>query len=105
MFCRGHGTSTGRRNQTTMKVLNLQCSHHHAFEGWFGSEEEFQEQLSRGLVECPLGGDVAAAKMPSAPRLNFGASEPKAKRDVMTTPDTTMQAEWLKLVRHVMTHT
>ena len=24
-----------------MKVLNLQCAHAHAFEGWFGSEEEF----------------------------------------------------------------
>jgi len=90
-----------------MKVLNLQCSHRHAFEGWFGSEDEFQEQLSRGLVECPVCGDVSVAKMPSAPRLNLGALEPppQPKREVMATQDADLQAEWLKLVRHVMANT
>jgi hypothetical protein len=56
-----------------MKVLNLQCSHQHSFEGWFGSEDDFQSQLSRGLIECPLCADSSIQKMPSAPRLNFGA--------------------------------
>lgn len=55
-----------------MKVLNLQCGHLHGFEGWFGSEEDFQSQLARGLVECPLCADKTIVKMPSAPRLNFG---------------------------------
>jgi hypothetical protein len=57
-----------------MKVLNLQCSQQHAFEGWFGSEDDFQSQLTRGLVSCPLCADPAIQKMPSAPRLNFGAA-------------------------------
>jgi hypothetical protein len=56
-----------------MKVLNLQCAHQHSFEGWFASEDDFQSQLSRGLVECPLCADKAVQKMPSAPRLNLGA--------------------------------
>ena len=55
-----------------MKVLNLQCSHQHSFEGWFGSEADFQSQLSRGLIECPLCADSRIQKLPSAPRLNFG---------------------------------
>ena len=55
-----------------MKVLNLQCAHQHSFEGWFGSEDDFQSQLARGLVECPMCADIAIVKMPSAPRLNFG---------------------------------
>jgi hypothetical protein len=88
-----------------MKVLNLQCAHAHGFEGWFGSEDEFQEQLARGLVECPLCGETAVTKMPSAPRLNLGAGEPAPKRDVVTTNDASMQAEWLKMVRHVMANT
>jgi hypothetical protein len=90
-----------------MKVLNLQCSHKHGFEGWFGSEDDFQEQLERGLVECPICGDTAVAKMPSAPRLNLGAAQPPqpAKQDVMTAPDAAMQAKWLQLVRHVMANT
>ncbi|OGA96390.1 MAG: hypothetical protein A3E79_04860 [Burkholderiales bacterium RIFCSPHIGHO2_12_FULL_61_11] len=62
-----------------MKVLNLQCSQQHSFEGWFASENDFQEQLLRGLIECPLCCDKGIHKLPSAPRLNFGvyqAGEP-----------------------------
>ena len=59
-----------------MKVLNLLCSQHHSFEGWFGSEDDFQSQLGRGLVECPMCSDKAVVKMPSAPRLNFGGHTP-----------------------------
>ncbi|MEZ0308423.1 MAG: DUF1178 family protein [Ramlibacter sp.] len=87
-----------------MKVLNLQCSHRHDFEGWFASEDEFQSQLGRGLVECPMCGDTVISKMLSAPRLNLGATEP-AQQQVMTTPDAEMQAAWLKMVRHVMSNT
>ena len=55
-----------------MKVLNLKCSHQHPFEGWFASEDDFQSQLSRGLIECPLCADSGIKKLPSAPRLNLG---------------------------------
>ena len=55
-----------------MKVLSLQCDHQHSFEGWFGSEDDFQSQLARGLVECPMCASKSIVKMPSAPRLNFG---------------------------------
>lgn len=89
-----------------MKVLNLQCSHGHAFEGWFASEDDFQDQLGRGLVECPLCADVQVAKMPSAPRLNLGAApEPQKKQEVMSAPDARLQAAWVQLVRHVMANT
>ena len=56
-----------------MKVLDLQCTQRHFFEGWFASENDFQTQLLRGLVECPLCADKGIQKMPSAPRLNLGA--------------------------------
>ena len=90
-----------------MKVLNLQCTHGHGFEGWFASEDDFQGQLARGLVECPLCGDQAVQKMPSAPRLNLSGAKPaeQPKQEVMATPDRAMQAAWLKMVRHVMANT
>ena len=93
-----------------MKVLNLQCGHGHGFEGWFGSEEDFQDQLGRGMVECPLCGDSAVAKLPSAPRLNLGATAPSApaaapRQDVMNTPDAKLAAAWMQMVRHVMANT
>lgn len=92
-----------------MKVLNLQCSAGHGFEGWFGSEHDFQDQLQRGLVECPLCGDVQVAKLPSAPRLNLGATEPKPaqapRQEVATAPAANLQAAYLKMVRHVLATT
>ena len=87
-----------------MKVLDLQCSHSHTFEGWFASEDDFQGQLGRGLVECPMCGDTAVSKLLSAPRLNLGASEPQA-RDVAAVPDASLQAAWMKMARLVMANT
>jgi hypothetical protein len=89
-----------------MKVLNLQCRQGHAFEGWFASEEAFQDQLGRSLVECPYCDDVQVTKMPSAPRLNLGAAGPVApKQEVMATKDASMQAAWMQMVRQVMANT
>lgn len=67
-----------------MKVLDLQCEHNHLFEGWFGSEADFQDQQARGLVQCPLCGNATVTKLLSAPRLNFG----KARQPVSDAPST-----------------
>ena len=55
-----------------MKVLDLQCEHGQVFEGWFGSENDYQDQLNRSLVQCPLCASDKITKRLSAPRLNFG---------------------------------
>lgn len=114
-----------------MKVLNLQCSRQHSFEGWFGSEDDFQHQLKRGLLECPLCADKGIRKMPSAPRLNFGGHQvrdtdspaqgqhtianvsstiaaPASDQIMAGQPDsvsTTAQAEFLNALRRVMANT
>ena len=66
-----------------MKVLTLQCAHQHSFEGWFASEDDFASQIERGLLECPLCGGREIQKLPSAPRLNLGASR---EREDTTAP-------------------
>jgi len=113
-----------------MKVLNLQCSHQHSFEGWFASEDDFQSQLVRGLVECPMCADKGIQKMPSAPRLNFGAQQAvstaasnapvasaasapdasAASTELVasasgTGPSNEQQAAFLKALRHVLANT
>lgn len=102
-----------------MKVLDLQCPASHVFEGWFASEDDFQAQLQRGLVECPVCGDTHVTKKLSAPRLNLGAAAPVAsapgaddgKHDVTNAPHmdqashAALQAAWMKAVRHVMANT
>jgi hypothetical protein len=65
-----------------MKVLDLQCPHGHRFEGWFASTDDFESQLSRKLVECPVCGATEVNRMPSAPRLNLsGAGDTSAAAD------------------------
>lgn len=101
-----------------MKVLDLQCPASHVFEGWFASEDDFQGQLQRGLVECPVCGDTHITKKLSAPRLNLGAAQPAVatpvpaanagKRDVTNmpgSPEAALQAAWMQAVRHVMANT
>ncbi|AVS61362.1 DUF1178 domain-containing protein [Paracidovorax avenae] len=107
-----------------MKVLDLHCALDHAFEGWFASEADFQDQLARGLVECPLCGSREIRKVLSAPRLNLKSSAgaavavpgaagkadqampsgPSAPGGAGPTPQP-LQAAWLRLARHVMAHT
>lgn len=95
-----------------MKVLDLQCSGQHAFEGWFGSEEDFQQQLERGLIECPYCGQREIQKKLSAPRLNLGATEPKASQTqpVVSPPidddaREAVQVAWFNMVREVLAKT
>lgn len=90
-----------------MKVFNLQCSAAHHFEGWFASEEDYASQLERGLLECPLCGDKALQKLPSAPRLNLGASAPaEAKQAVTTGPELqALQAAYLQFACRVVEQT
>jgi hypothetical protein len=106
-----------------MKVLDLQCAHQHVFEGWFGSEGDFQDQLSRGLVQCPLCGDAEVTKRLSAPRLNFGKSSESNSRDVvdvsakgeappvhtdvatMPSAEQAMAAAWMTMTRKILANT
>jgi hypothetical protein len=55
-----------------MKVLDLQCALGHSFEGWFGSQADYDAQRDRGLVTCPVCNDSDITKKLSAPRLNLG---------------------------------
>ena len=92
-----------------MKVLNLGCAHDHRFEGWFASDGDFQSQFERGLVECPLCSSKDIVRLPTAPHLNVSkAREPQAPAaaEAGTTAPVamTMQAAWLRAVRHVIEH-
>jgi len=105
-----------------MKVLNLQCQHQHQFEGWFASEDDYQSQRERLLVECPVCADCTIHKRLSAPRLNLLTSrlesqpsiaEPAAASQALvpvdeSSPDSVSQEAhlaWLKMVQHVVANT
>ncbi|MNV66598.1 hypothetical protein D3C71_1593560 [compost metagenome] len=98
-----------------MKVLDLNCQHGHVFEGWFASEDDFQSQKARALVQCPMCGDAHIDKRLSAPRLNLGAQAPAAgpapsasspaSSPAPTPPRQALQAAWLRASREVLART
>ena len=105
-----------------MKVLDLQCSHGHVFEGWFASHEDYESQRERGLLTCPVCEDAQVSKMLCAPRLNLGHASAAEPAGPATDPSTQpapeavaqtlaqmspqqMQATMLKMVRHVLANT
>ena len=86
-----------------MKVLNLRCAQDHRFEGWFASDADEASQRARGLLTCPLCGDADVQRLPSAPRLNLGATAP-AEPIALPAPGD-LQAQWLRAVRRMMERT
>ena len=60
-----------------MIVFDLGCGGGHVFEAWFGSSADYDSQLARGLIACPLCGDSGVTKAAMAPAI--GA---KGNRDV-----------------------
>jgi hypothetical protein len=63
-----------------MKVFDLRCAGDHRFEGWFGSDADYESQQAKRMISCPICGSVEVGKLPSAPRLNLsGATAPVAQ--------------------------
>lgn len=93
-----------------MKVLDLRCGLDHRFEGWFDGDADFEAQLARGLVACPLCNATDITRLPSAPRLNLsGAREaalvaPQGNQDIVE-PIAAAQAAWMHAVRAMMANT
>jgi hypothetical protein len=50
-------------------VFDLKCGQTHVFEAWFGSTADYEDQLARKLIQCPLCGDGTIGKAVMAPRL------------------------------------
>ena len=53
-----------------MIVFDLKCrGQGHVFEAWFGSSQDYETQLGRGLLTCPLCGSAELEKAVMAPRV------------------------------------
>ena len=48
----------------------LSCDNGHAFEGWFGSADDFDRQQKMALVSCPTCGSAHVAKRLMAPSVS-----------------------------------
>ena len=74
-----------------MIIFDLKCNpQSHVFEAWFGSSEDFDDQLNRGLLSCPVCGSQAIVKAPMAPRVGSKANRSE------TGPADVAESEMLK---------
>jgi hypothetical protein len=67
-----------------MIIFDLHCRKAHVFEAWFGSSAEFDDQKSRGLLECPICNDKQIEKALSPINVGSKANQKitlSAKRD------------------------
>ena len=94
-----------------MIVFDLQCSARHLFEGWFASEQDFQQQCQRAMLLCPLCGDSSVNKRLSAPRLNLathGRSQPSSSPSSDVKVDgieKDLQQAWLDAAKKIVADT
>ena len=76
----------------------LTCDRDHAFEGWFGSSADYDDQAERGSVEFPVCGSHAVRKQIMAPAV---AGTKKAAPDVAPQMRSMMMEAMGKVRAHV----
>lgn len=58
-----------------MIVFDLGCENQHRFEGWFASNEDFEQQLGSKLVTCPVCGNAGVVRLPHASHIRTGGKD------------------------------
>lgn len=57
--------------------FSLGCEHGHEFEGWFRSNDDFETQKKRGLIDCPECGSHKVQKTLMAPAVSTSKRQEK----------------------------
>jgi hypothetical protein len=57
----------------------LVCRNSHAFESWFENSAAYDKQAKRGLVSCPMCGDVQVEKAIMSPKISSGGKQGEAE--------------------------
>ncbi|WP_017668671.1 DUF1178 family protein [Sandarakinorhabdus sp. AAP62] len=67
-----------------MIVYDLVCDAAHRFEAWFGSSSDYEDQLQRGLLSCPLCGSAKVGKAVMAPAVPAKSNQKAATQSLAT---------------------
>jgi hypothetical protein len=87
-------------------VFDLGCENNHRFEGWFASGEDFDQQLKRKLITCPMCSNGNVVRLPHASYINSG-STPRPTVAAGTSQQYTNVGKdvLVKLVEQIIEHT
>jgi hypothetical protein len=81
----------------------LTCDHDHAFEGWFATSSDFDDQQGRGLVECPLCASKHVRKQIMAPAISGTKRTARAEPQGPSGP-AQMQAMMMEAAGRIRAH-
>jgi hypothetical protein len=90
-------------------VFDLGCANNHRFEGWFASSEDYDHQVGKRLVLCPLCGNSDIARLPHASHIRTAGKERPPRAESAPTPQqqyANMSGEVLtKVIEHIINNT
>lgn len=71
-----------------MVIYDLQCEHHHEFEGWFKNADELEHQQATGLLVCPVCESANVKKKVTAAKLGrkSNSSSASTARELVQAP-------------------
>ncbi len=78
----------------------VRCRDDHEFEGWFRSSDGFDDQVTRGLVECPFCGSTSVRKAIMAPAVT-GTKKSASAPDPTPQMQTMVMEAMAKVREHV----
>ena len=76
----------------------LSCDNGHAFEGWFGSADDFDRQQKMTLVSCPSCGSTHVAKRLMAPSVSTARKKLQRQEIAVQTGQKEMMAKIREIV-------
>ena len=81
----------------------LVCDHAHAFEGWFSTSADYDDQRERGLVDCPVCGSRVVSKQIMAPAIAGTKAQTRGEAGGMeATPE--MRSVMMEAMSRVRAH-
>ena len=81
--------------------FTLHCTRGHEFEAWFRSNDDYETQARRGLVECPQCGTNRVGKALMAPAVSTGRKKDERKQVVMQVAHDAARAEFVQRMREM----
>ena len=82
-----------------MIIFDLCCKQEHPFEGWFQSQDTYEQQHERGLISCPHCGSSEIRRVPSAVHLTKPSNLPAPIEQL---PDINTQTGMLAAYQQLM---
>jgi hypothetical protein len=78
----------------------LACAFEHPFEGWFGSSGDYDDQLAKGQIACPVCGSREVRKQVMAPAV--AGTKAQGRRDGDGASRTMVMEAMGRVRRHVL---